>query len=120
MPLVTFCSAVKFFTTAKTDHFSLGSVTLFFLVCMASSYVNNGAKFIVTNMDHKLPLSNPDITLPDVGAMVASVKVATEKDVDYIAGKPSRMAFEAIQSSCPGKIDSESTGIILTVFILNH
>ena len=82
---------------------------------MASSYVNNGAKFIVTNMDHKLPLSNPDITLPDVGAMVASVKVATEKDVDYIAGKPSRMAFEAIQSSCPGKIDSESTGIILRV-----
>lgn len=84
---------------------------------MASSYVNNGAKFIVTNMDHKLPLSNPDITLPDVGAMVASVKVATEKDVDYIAGKPSRMAFEAIQGSCPGKIDSELTGIILTVFI---
>jgi len=84
-------------------HFNLTKV------CMASSYVNNGAKFIVTNMDHKLPLSNPDITLPDVGAMVASVKVATEKDVDYIAGKPSRMAFEAIQSSCPGKIDSEST-----------
>ena len=79
---------------------------------MASSYVNNGAKFIVTNMDHKLPLSNPDITLPDVGAMVASVKVATEKDIDYIAGKPSRMAFEAIQSSCPGQIDSESTGNI--------
>ena len=92
--------------------FLLETVPLnYFLVCMASSYVNNGAKFIVTNMDHKLPLSNPDITLPDVGAMVASVKVATEKDIDYIAGKPSRMAFEAIQSSCPGKIDSESTGM---------
>ena len=85
---------------------------------MASSYVNNGAKFIVTNMDHKLPLSNPDITLPDVGAMVASVKVATEKNnVDYIAGKPSPLAFEAIQTTCPGKVDSQSTGNIY-IFIL--
>lgn len=83
-------------------HFNLTKV------CMASSYVKNGAKFIVTNMDHKLPLSNSDIILPDVGAMVASVKVATEQEPDYIAGKPSRLAFEAIQDTCPD-VDIEST-----------
>lgn len=77
-------------------------------VCMASSYISNGAQFIVTNMDNQLPLSNEDITLPDVGAMVASVSVATGKSPDFIVGKPSELAFKAIKELNP-EIDIKST-----------
>lgn len=65
-------------------------------VCQAASYLNQGATFIVTNMDETLPLDKSELCLPDVGAMVASVSTATKRHVDLVCGKPSTLAFELI------------------------
>jgi len=62
-------------------------------------------------LDHKLPLSNENIILPDVGAMVASVQTATGRKPDFIAGKPSKLAFELI-SGLNSEVKPENTGNI--------
>ena len=50
-----------------------------------------------------------------VGAMVASVQTATGRKPDFIAGKPSKLAFELI-SGLNSKVKPENTGNIEIIF----
>jgi len=49
------------------EHFSHSKAAL------ACSYIKSGAKLIVTNMDEQLPVSRPDLLVPDVGSLIQAI-----------------------------------------------
>lgn len=65
-------------------------------ILKATSYVKQGAKFIVTNEDAELPLGRDDLCVPGVGCIVAAAKKAVGEP-NVVCGKPSTLAFELIQ-----------------------
>lgn len=71
-------------------------------VLRASSYIGNGANFIVTNEDAALPIARRELTVPGVGALAAAVRKTTGKEPHAVCGKPSTLAFDLIQSRIEG------------------
>jgi len=76
-------------------------------VLRAASYIGAGANFIVSNEDAKLPIARRELTVPGVGALVASVRMATSKAPDVVCGKPSTLAFELICDQLEGAVQPE-------------
>jgi arabinose operon protein AraL len=54
---------------------------------------SNGAKIIATNPDRTCPMEKGQI--PDCGAMIGAIEGTTGVTIDYIVGKPSKIAAKA-------------------------
>lgn len=85
------------------EHFN------YYKLAKAQHYLLNPAcLFLATNTDHTYPDS--DRTLPGTGCFVAALEACTGRAATII-GKPSRLAFEALQKAHPG-IRAERTLMI--------
>ncbi|RLF18259.1 MAG: haloacid dehalogenase [Thermoprotei archaeon] len=54
--------------------------------------IRRGALFIATNTDSTLP--TPEGEIPGAGAIVAAIRTASNKEPDYIVGKPNKLMVE--------------------------
>lgn len=56
--------------------------------------IRKGAHFVATNPDRTCPVEGGEI--PDCAAMIAAIEAVTGKQVEVIAGKPSKTMMQAV------------------------
>ncbi|MFQ5859862.1 MAG: HAD-IIA family hydrolase, partial [Anaerolineae bacterium] len=55
--------------------------------------IRRGARFVATNADRTCPVEGGEI--PDCAGIIAALEATTEKKVELVAGKPSRLMIQA-------------------------